>query len=372
MIRPEFFYTNLISHGVEFFSGVPDSLLKSFCAYITDHAGEQNHVIAAGEGGAVALASGCHLATGKIPLVYMQNSGMGNAVNPLLSLADEDVYGIPLILLIGWRGEPGIPDEPQHIKQGKVTCALLEAMGIPFAVLSNEETELEKQMDACYARLRERKSPYALVVRKDTFSPYTLQKIERNSGEMSREEAIEEILAGSGPRTVYFSTTGMASRELCEIRERLGQDHRRDFLTLGSMGHASQIALGTALYKPEIPVTCLDGDGAVLMHLGSLGIIGSRKPKNFRHIILNNGAHDSVGGQPTIGLKVDFTTIARSCGYCNAVSVHTVKDLRDALAQEVPGPRLIEVKVRRGNRKDLGRPKSSPKENKSALMEVLS
>jgi phosphonopyruvate decarboxylase len=372
MIRPEFFYTNLISGGVGFFSGVPDSLLKSFCAYISDHAGGENHIIAANEGGAVALASGFHLATGKIPLVYMQNSGMGNAVNPLLSLADEDVYGIPLILLIGWRGEPGSHDEPQHIKQGKVTRALLEALGIPFAVLSHEERELEKQMDACYAHLGENKSPYALVVRKDTFSPYEMQKIEQNPGEMSREEAIEEILAGSGPGTVYFSTTGMASRELYEIRERLGQDHNRDFLTVGSMGHASQIALGTALYKPEVPVTCLDGDGAVLMHLGSLGIIGSRKPENFRHIILNNGAHDSVGGQPTIGFKVDFTAIARSCGYAGAVSVHTLKDLREALAKKTPGPSLIEVRVRRGNRKDLGRPKSSPQENKKALMEVLS
>jgi phosphonopyruvate decarboxylase len=372
MITPEFFYTNLLSHGVGFFSGVPDSLLKSFCAYITDHAAEEDHIIAANEGGAVALASGFHLATGKIPLVYMQNSGLGNAVNPLLSLTDEDVYSIPLILLIGWRGEPGTRDEPQHIKQGKLTCTMLEALGIPFAVLSNEERELEKQMDACYARLKERTSPYALVVRKDSFAPYTLQKIERDSGEMSREEAIGEILAGSGPETVYFSTTGMASRELYEIRERLGQGHSRDFLTVGSMGHASQIALGAALYKPELPVTCLDGDGAVLMHLGSLGITGSRKPRNFRHIILNNGAHDSVGGQPTIGFKVDFAAIARSCGYREAVSVNTLKDLREALAKEVPGPSLIEVRVRKGNRKDLGRPKSTPRENKTAFMEILS
>ncbi|MDR1862753.1 MAG: phosphonopyruvate decarboxylase, partial [Treponema sp.] len=309
MIKPEFFYTNLINNGVNFFTGVPDSLLKSFCAYISDHAGEENHIIAANEGGAVALASGCHLATGKIPLVYMQNSGTGNAANPLLSLADGDVYGIPLILLIGWRGEPAFHDEPQHVKQGKVTCALLEAMGIPFAVMSDDETELEKQMNACYACLKENNSPYALVARKDTFAPYALQKVEQNQGEMSREEAIEEILKGSSPQGIYFSTTGMASRELYEIRERLGQGHGRDFLTVGSMGHASQIALGAALYKPDLVVTCLDGDGAALMHLGSLGIIGSRKPRNFRHIILNNGAHDSVGGQPTVGFKVDFAAI---------------------------------------------------------------
>jgi phosphonopyruvate decarboxylase len=371
MIKPEFFYANLIDNGVGFFSGVPDSLLKSFCAYVTSHAGE-DHIIAANEGGALALAAGYYLAAGKIPLVYMQNSGIGNAVNPLLSLADGEVYGIPLILLIGWRGEPGTHDEPQHIKQGKVTCTLLEALGIPFAVMSGDEGELETQMKACYACLEERKSPYALVVRKDTFSSYALQNIEQKVYEMSREQAIEEILHGSGPMTVYFSTTGMASRELYEIRESLGQDHSRDFLTVGSMGHTSQIALGAALYKPDVPVACLDGDGALLMHLGGMGIIGSRKPRNFLHIVLNNGAHDSVGGQPTVGFKVDFTAMARACGYQEAVSVDTVKDLREALAKKNPGPRFIEVKIRRGNRKDLGRPKSSPQENKRAFLEVLS
>jgi phosphonopyruvate decarboxylase len=373
MIEADYFYQSLIKNGTGFFSGVPDSLLKSFCAYLTDHAGEKNHIIAANEGGAVALAAGFHLATGKIPLVYMQNSGIGNAVNPLLSLTDSDVYGIPLILLIGWRGEPGVKDEPQHLKQGKVTCSILEAMGIPYAILADTQPELEKQLAACFAWFSGNSAPYALVVRKDLFAPYTLQKNEENEGELSREEAIEEILNNSGPEEIYFSTTGMTSRELYELREKQGRDrgHSRDFLTVGSMGHASQIALAAALGKPEIPVTCMDGDGAVLMHMGSLAIIGSLKPKNFRHILLNNGAHDSVGGQPTVGRKIDIPAIARSCGYAEAVSVSSRVALRSALGQRASGPVFIEVKVRKGSRKDLGRPKSTPAENKEALMEAL-
>jgi phosphonopyruvate decarboxylase len=306
----------------------------------------------------------------------MQNSGIGNAVNPLLSLADADVYSIPMILVIGWRGEPGVKDEPQHLKQGKVTLALLEAMGIPFFILSDNEDEFRRQLDKCFFSIEEKNTPHALVLRKDTFTPYTLQKKEPDQGTLSREEAMEIIIRASGPEEIFFSTTGMASRELYEIRDRLGQDHQRDFLTVGSMGHASQIALAAALQKPERSVTVLDGDGALLMHMGSLATIGNRKPSNFRHFILNNGAHDSVGGQPTLGLKIDIPGIAKACGYQDACTVTSAEELRSALAEtaltdKMQGPVLLEIRVRKGARKDLGRPKSSPEENKRGLMHTL-
>ncbi|GHV79140.1 phosphonopyruvate decarboxylase [Spirochaetia bacterium] len=371
MIEAKLLYDLLTEQDVRFFSGVPDSLLKSFCAYVTDHTNDTNHLIAVNEGAAVALASGYHLATGKIPLVYMQNSGIGNAVNPLLSLADADVYRIPMVLVIGWRGESGITDEPQHLKQGKVTLALLEAMGIPAVVLSDREDECRRQLDACFSSIKEKNTPHALVIRKDTFAPYTLQKKEPDQGNLSREEAIEIVIRASGPEEIFFSTTGMASRELYEIRERLGQGHGKDFLTVGSMGHASQIALTAALQKPARSVTVLDGDGALLMHLGALAAIGQSKPQNFRHIILNNGAHDSVGGQPTLGLKIDIPGIAKACGYRDARTVTSAEELRSALADKKQGPFLIEIRVRKGARKDLGRPKSSPEENKQGLMHTL-
>jgi phosphonopyruvate decarboxylase len=388
MITAQLFYDLLIQGGIGYFTGVPDSLLKSFCAYITDHCGSDGaagsgigagsgaavrHSIAVNEGAAVALATGYHLATGKVPLVYMQNSGIGNAANPLLSLADADVFRIPMLLVIGWRGEPsGAKDEPQHVKQGKATLPLLEAMGIPYTVLAGDEAECRSQLDACLRSLGEKNSPHALVVRTGVFAPYGLQKKEPDLGSLSREEAIAILLEASpGPEGIYVSTTGMASRELYEIRERLGQGHEKDFLTVGSMGHASQIALGMALQKPDMPVTVLDGDGALLMHLGALAAIGGAKPANFRHIILNNGAHDSVGGQPTLGLKIDIPAIAGACGYVVAKTVTNAAELRAVLAEKTPaltGPLLLEIRVRRGARSDLGRPETSPEENKHRLM----
>ncbi len=373
MINPSFLYEKLSERGTDFFSGVPDSLLKSFCAYITDHSKRDNHIIAANEGAAVGLAAGYHLATKKTALVYMQNSGIGNAINPLLSLADGEVYQIPMLLLIGWRGEPNVKDEPQHIKQGKVTLSLLEAMGIPYAIMANDEVELEKQIELIYEHFSKNGVPYALVVKKDTFASYKLKSSSnsRESLTLTRESAIEEIIKSSKDDEIYISTTGMASRELYELREKLGETHSRDFLTVGSMGHASQIALGVALQKPERSVTCLDGDGALLMHMGSLAIVGNRKPNNFRHIVLNNGVHDSVGGQPTVGFEVDIVAIAQACGYETALSVETLEELSHALKEVKKYPALIEVCVKKGARDDLGRPKSTPIENKIAFMEEL-
>jgi phosphonopyruvate decarboxylase len=376
VVDPGFFYARLKGRGTDFFTGVPDSLLKSFCACIAGHGGEAEHITAVNEGAAIALASGYHLATGKIPLVYMQNSGIGNAVNPLLSLADPEVYSIPLLLVVGWRGEPGVYDEPQHVKQGKVTDDLFRTMGIPYAVLELDERGLDSQLDTAYAYLREKSSPYALLVRKNTFAPYASPDTggEAMKAEMSREEAIEEILRLSREGEFFFSTTGMASRELYELREKLGQGHGRDFLTVGSMGHASQIALGVALQKPGLPVTCIDGDGAALMHLGALAAIGNLKPRNFRHILLNNGAHDSVGGQPTIARGLDFSIIARACGYENVFSTHTRVTLRSTLERiesRREGPVFVEVQIRKGARENLGRPKSGPLENKRLFMNAL-
>jgi len=373
MINTEFFYNKLTERGTEFFTGVPDSLLKSFCAYITDNLREKDnsHIIAVNEGAAIGLAAGYHLATGKIPLVYMQNSGIGNAVNPLLSLADDDVYKIPMLLLVGWRGEPGVHDEPQHIKQGKVTCSLFESMGIPYLVLSDDEDNVKKQLDECYDQIKKNNTPFALIVKKDTFAPYSLSIESGNEKQlMTRESAIEEILFASSQQEIFISTTGMVSRELFEIRKKFNMGHERDFLTVGSMGHASSLALAISLNKPKLSVTCIDGDGAVLMHLGSLAAIGERKPKSLRHIVLNNNAHDSVGGQPTIAGKIDLCGIARSCGYKQVYSVKTKEELRIALGEEEK-PLFIEVLVCKGNRKDLGRPDKTPIENKNSFMKFI-
>lgn len=370
MIRPEFFIEKLRENGIDCFAGVPDSLLKNICAYITDHCDAEHNIIAANEGASVGLAAGHYLATGQPACVYMQNSGEGNIINPLASLADPEVYNIPVLLLIGWRGRPGVHDEPQHVKQGKVTTGLLNTMGINFDVLSKEEDKAEKQIAKAIDALK-KKDVYALVIEKDTFEDYKLQNVEKNDLTMSREEAIQTVAAALGEKDCIVSTTGMISRELFEYRAAKSQGHERDFLTVGSMGHASQIALGIAMAKPDRKVWCFDGDGAVIMHMGSMAIVANKAPKNYVHVVFNNGAHDSVGGQPTVGLKIDLPAVAKAVGYKATISVDNKDALVAALKNLAEGPVLVEVKVKKGNRKNLGRPTTTPIQNKEALMSFL-
>ena len=377
MISPKFLYDTLASYGIDFYAGVPDSLLKNLCAYITDHADAAHNIIAANEGGAMGLAAGHYLATGKAACVYMQNSGEGNIINPLASLTDPEVYNIPVLLLIGWRGRPGVHDEPQHVKQGKVTTGLLNTMSINFDVLSKEEDKAEKQIAKAIDALK-KKDVYALVIEKDTFEDYKLQNVEKNDLIMSREEAIQTVAATLGEKDCIVSTTGMISRELFEYRAAMNQGHERDFLTVGSMGHASQIALGIAMAKPDRKVWCFDGDGATIMHMGSMAIVAQKAPKNYVHVVFNNGAHDSVGGQPTVGLNIDLPAIAKAVGYPQTYSVSTKEELETVLSSithnQSPitqAPILLEIKVKKGNRKDLGRPTTTPIQNKEALMEFL-
>ena len=373
MIRPSYFYDLLIKNGTDFFAGVPDSLLKNLCAYITDNAPASNHIISANEGSATGLATGYHLATGKIPMIYMQNSGEGNMVNPLMSIADPDVYSIPMLIVIGWRGEPGVHDEPQHIKQGKVTCDLLDAMKVPYEVLSDNEADLPGQFEKAYKYIKENNGQYAFVIRKGTFDEYKLVNNIPVEGKMSREEAIEKIILSADDKTAFVSTTGMISRELYEQRDKHNMNHDRDFLTVGGMGHASQIALGIAFQKQDRQIYCIDGDGASIMHMGGMATIGSRKPANYVHFVLNNGAHDSVGGQPTVARQIDLCAIAAGCGYENVVKVETPEELDAVLNDSETKEKLtfVEVLVTKGARKDLGRPKSTPQENKKGLMEFL-
>ena len=372
MIRPEFFIEALREKGIDCFAGVPDSLLKNICAYITDHFDAAHNIIAANEGAAVGLAAGHYLATGHPACVYMQNSGEGNIINPLASLTDQEVYNIPVLLLIGWRGRPGVHDEPQHVKQGKVTTGLLNVMGVNYEVLSKEEDKAAKQIDKA-AKALANKEVFALVIEKDTFEDYKLQNVEVNDLTMSREEAIQTVAAALGEKDCIVSTTGMISRELFEYRAAINQGHERDFLTVGSMGHASQIALGIALAQPERRVWCFDGDGAAIMHMGSMAIVANKAPKNYVHIVFNNGAHDSVGGQPTVGLKIDLPAVAKAVGYKNAFSVENKEDLLECLKalRLIEGPVLLQVCVKKGNRKDLGRPTTTPIQNKEALMDFL-
>ena len=377
MIRPEFFIEALREKGIDCFAGVPDSLLKNICAYITDHFDAAHNIITANEGAAIGLAAGHYLATGQPACVYMQNSGEGNIINPLASLTDQEVYNIPVLLLIGWRGRPGVHDEPQHVKQGKVTTGLLNIMGVNYEVLSKEEDKAAKQIEKAVKSLAN-KEVFALVIEKNTFDNYQLSTVNSQLElTLSREEAIRTVAAALGEKDCIVSTTGMISRELFEYRTAMNQGHERDFLTVGSMGHASQIALGIAMAKSDRRVWCFDGDGATIMHMGSMAIVANKAPKNYVYVVFNNGAHDSVGGQPTVGLDIDLPAVAKAVGYKTIFSV----DTKDALEKHLSiinsqlsideYPIFLEIRVMKGNRKDLGRPTTTPIQNKEAFMSFL-
>jgi len=372
MIRSDFFISALVAKGIDFFTGVPDSLLKYLCAYIASNLPDEKNCIAANEGNAIAIAAGYYLATRKIAAVYMQNSGLGNAINPLLSLTDPAVYNIPLMLIIGWRGEPGVKDEPQHITQGELTISLLETIGIKQEVLSTDESIAIKQIANAAEYMKNTGKAFAFIIRKNTFDYYSLPH-DNMSFSMTRERALEIVMNYLEPSAIVVSTTGMLSRELFELREAKGQDHNQDFLTVGSMGHASQIALGIALQKKNRIVYCFDGDGALIMHAGSLAIIAQKQLSNFRHIIFNNGAHDSVGGQPTVALQIDLPSVAKAFGYKHVFSVSTEKELNDICERliNLSSTVFIEIKVNKGARADLGRPTISPVQNKRAFMEFI-
>jgi phosphonopyruvate decarboxylase len=374
VISPEEFFGILKDNGITFFTGVPDSLLKDFCAYVTDNVTKDNHIINSNEGSSIALASGYNIATGKPALVYMQNSGLGNAVNPLLTLADSEVYGIPMLLMIGWRGEPGKKDEPQHLKQGRVMLKMLEAMEIPYKVIHAETMNVRELLEKAISEIKKKNYPYALVISEGSFEKYKLKDEIASAYSMKREDAIKIILDNVSDKDVIVSTTGKTSREVFEYRERNNQSHQNDFLTVGSMGHASQIALGIALKHTDKDVYVLDGDGAVIMHMGALAITGTEAPENFKHIIINNGAHDSVGGQMTAGFSIDFPGIAKACGYKLTLRAETKEQVRDCVdkLKQSKGPSLLEIRVNKGARENLGRPTSTPVENKKSLMEFLS
>lgn len=376
MINPLEFVNALKALDISFVVGVPDSLLKHICACINSHFPAPMHIIANNEGSAVGLAIGHYLASERPALVYMQNSGLGNAVNPLASLADPRVYGIPMILMIGWRGEilengKQLHDEPQHLKQGQITIPQLEILEIPYRILDGQETKVKTILYELIRLAFSRSGPVALVVRKKAFASFKPVQMPNEIGTLTRETAISEVIATLPDDVTVVSTTGMASRELFEIREATDQRHHRDFLTVGGMGQAGQIAAGIAMAKPDRSVVCIDGDGAVLMNMGGLAIISDCL--NLLHIVINNGAHDSVGGQPTKGTVVDFMKIAKACGYGHVSCAISTDQIKSSVKSMIGCgfSSLLEIKCRRGARADLGRPQRTPVQNKNDLVGFL-
>ena len=373
MISPKDFYNHLTKEKINFYAGVPDSLLKDLCFYISDNS-SHNHIIAANEGNAVALSIGYYLATSKVPMIYLQNSGLGNLINPLLSLADQEVYSIPMLMIIGWRGKPGIKDEPQHKKQGRVMLKMLESMEIPYKVIykKDDTQKIKNKVSAIIKNINKRNSPCAIIIEKGSFEEYSLKSPIKRRFLLNREKSMNIVLETIRTKSIIVSTTGYTSRELFEFKKKCKKSNSADFLTVGGMGHASQIALGIAMRQKK-PVFCFDGDGSILMHMGSLAINGSLKISNFKHIVFNNGSHESVGGQETVGHNIKINKIAKYSGYELTLVAKTKQQIISSMKKinSFKGTALLEIMISNGTRANLTRPDTTPQENKMALMSFI-
>ncbi|MEK9571721.1 MAG: phosphonopyruvate decarboxylase [Paracoccaceae bacterium] len=374
MINPHEFYNELLNQDIGFFTGVPDSLLKGFCSVLLERTTSQKHVIAPNEGAAIGIAIGHYAATGNVPLVYMQNSGIGNAVNPLISLADPLVMATPIIMVIGWRGEIAengqqIKDEPQHVKQGQITADLLKGLGIPFEIICSN-SDFVGVISKLKKITLDHSCPTAIIVRRGTFSSSDSSSGNQFKTIVSRENALQKVIESIESGAAIISTTGMLSRELYELRALKGQ-LQTDLLTVGAMGHAISIATGVACAKPNRQVFCLDGDGSILMHLGALSI--SATMDNLTHVVFNNKSHDSVGGQPTCAPDLSLSDVANSLGYSNVFTVSSEKEVEHILQcrKDLKGSKFIEIICAQGNRANLGRPQISPRKNLNSFSSFL-
>lgn len=369
-MSPEDFLRTLTHSGVNFFTGVPDSILRDFCTLV-NQLNPPHHVTAANEGTAVSLAIGHYLGTRSTPAVYLQNSGLGNALNPIISLANKSVYQIPILLIIGWRGEPGLKDEPQHQVQGSITIPLLDICGVPYKILSGETGQKEIQ-EFIRTSSNAKIGPFAILVSKGGISTENIEVKNQIATSLTRKSAIQVISRCISSSDIIVATTGKISRELLVVRESDTKSHA-DFLCVGGMGHASSIATGLAISNLNRRVFCLDGDGALQMHLGSAATIGELSPKNFFHFVFNNGTHDSVGGNPVTSPKLNYQELFKAFGYQNQFLATNGAEIESAVSycNQNDGPVLIEVKIEGGQEENLPRPSNSPLTSVRNFQEML-
>jgi len=372
-MKAELFTLCIKQLGIEVITGVPDSTLKEFCDYINSQETGLAHYTAPNEGSAVGIAAGVYLSTGKPACVYMQNSGIGNAVNPITSIASAEVYNIPMFFIVGYRGALGLKDEPQHKFMGRITEKMLDCLEIEYKVIDNDITELE--LKDVFSRIKyvlSNKKPFSLIIKKDTFEKSESAKY-ANSYKLNREHVISEIVKRIKENDLVVSTTGKISREVYEQSNLILENHNQCFLTVGGMGHASMIAFGIAEKSPDKRVICLDGDGAALMHLGNLAFIGNRGIKNLVHICLNNDAHESVGGMPTAAPNFRYAETAKVCGYSDVFVIRTAEEFKGLMNyfHNLRKSTFIEIKVANESRDNLARPKESALDNATSFMNYI-
>ena len=353
MIKTEEFISFLTKKKINFFCGVPDSTLNSFLNALSIK--KKKNVIAPNEGGAVALAMGYYLKTKKIPLVYMQNLGLGNATDPLTSLCAPEVYSIPMVLLIGWRGNPHMKDEPQHLVTGKNTLNILKLFKIKTVIIRSNKSF--KSIGKIINHSQKFKKIVAIVVPPGIFSKLSVKV--KKSNLPIRSNVIEKILRSVKKNTRIISTIGFSSREFFQVKKEKKIKNGKLFLMVGGMGHASATSLGVHLNSGKNEVICVDGDGAFLMHMGNVATAGVYAKKNFKYILFDNNAHESTGVQPTISNKINFKKIASGFGFKKVYELKTKKDVENKLSKimKLTQPTFIRIVVATGTFKKLERPK---------------
>ena len=354
MIKVESLVKILKRNKSTFFTGVPDSVLKEL-SYTLQNKDKKEHIIATNEGTAVSIGIGHYLSTKEVPCVYMQNSGLSNALNPLLSIAHEKVYAIPLILIIGWRGSPRIKDEPQHNVKGKITESILKLLNIKYTILRsiNDLDKFEKQIKFS----KKKNSIVACLIEQGTLEK--IDRIKKNSDfyKLNKELFLKTLLQSLDKNTKVISSTGYNSRELMHIRSKYKIIKTKDFYMVGGMGHTSSVALGYSLTSKK-KIICIDGDGSFLMHLGAIKTAGTFANKNFKYILLNNNSHDSVGGQNTYANNINFEKLSKSLGFKKFYSIKNDKNLKKTIKTFLSDDTLsfLEVKVSNSKIKNLPRP----------------
>ena len=352
MIKVDALINLLKKNNTNFFTGVPDSVLKELSSYLKN---KRNHIIATNEGAAVSIGIGHYLSTKKIPCIYMQNSGLSNALNPLISIAHKKVYSIPLILVIGWRGSPRIKDEPQHNVKGKITQQLLKLLNIKYTVLKSNKDFAKFDKQIKYAK--KSKSIVACLIERGTLQKIIKSNSKKDFYNLDKEFFLKKLLEELPSKSKVIASTGYNSRELMYLRKKFNFNNSKDFYMVGGMGHTSSVALGFSLSSKN-KTFCIDGDGSFLMHLGSIMTAGNFANKNFKYILLNNNTHDSVGGQSTNADNIDFDRLSKSLGFKKFYSIKKKQNLRKIIKNfiKINSPSFLEVKVTNSKIKKLPRP----------------
>ena len=364
-MKPGIFVTTLEDAGFSPFMGIPCSVLKPLLDYIADGNCSTRNYLCSSEGDAMGLAAGFSL-SGKLPVVYMQNDGYGNAINPLSSLLL--LYKLPVLLLISWRGEPGAKDAPQHAVMGSVILSLLDTFEIPYIVLDNEERNLKDSVTRAKNHCMAESKPFAFVIRKGYFDRYNASISQSNTMLNRRLEYIRLLSAKLQPNDVLLGTTGFAGREMYQI-----VTHKGKFYMMGSMGCLASLGLAIALEQPDKRIILLDGDGAILMKMGALATVGYHRPSNLIHICFDNRSYESTGGQPTLSTTVDLRAVAKACGYTTVHNIKTTGEFEAMWNNEAkyPKPHFLHIEINPGTEEELARPSISPEEMRDCFRAFL-